>query len=374
MKLAITQSHLTLKGGAERVVLEIAKRYKAPVYVAEYDPKNTFEGYDNIDVRVISKKVNGIVPYGRISQGISYGLAFSGLILDDEYDVINAHMAPSHWVSMKNPNVIWYCHTPLRDVYDLYDYRMSLRKWHTRPAYALGLGIVRHMDQAAVGRTKSIVANSKNVRSRIEKYYGRRDAKVINPGIDYKKYRNRGDDKFFFYPSRFSPNKRQEMAIEAFRRFKAHVKGYMLVLAGPVSKDKFYNDYYNSVRKEAEEVGSVKILNDVDDATLFDLYSRCTAVLYPPMNEDFGIVPLEAMASSKPVIAMSEGGPKETVDGSGMLVKDTDGMAAAMKLIIDNPDIPEEMGRAGRKRVVERYSWAAFFRKFDMVLKNASDM
>jgi glycosyltransferase involved in cell wall biosynthesis len=229
------------------------------------------------------------------------------------------------------------------------------------------------MDQAAVRMMKSIVANSENVRSRIEKYYRRYDATVISPGIDYRRYRNRGDEKFFFYPSRFSPNKRQEMAIDAFRRFKAHRKGYRLVLAGPLSKDRFYDDYYNAVKKEANHVGNVKILHNVDDATLADLYSRCTAVLYPPMNEDFGIVPLEAMASSKPVIAMSDGGPKETVDGAGTLVRDGEGMVAAMKWVIDNPDRSEEMGRIGRKRVVARYSWASFFRKFDRALKSAAD-
>ncbi len=372
MKLAITQSNLTLKGGGERVVLEIAKRYKAPVYVAEYDPSNTFEEYRNIDARVISKDISRIIPYGRMSQGISYGLSFSNLKLDEDYDVINAHMAPSHWVSRSNHNVLWYCHTPLRDVYDLYEYRMSLRKWHTRPAYALGLSIVRRIDQTAVRKTKSIVTNSENVRLRIVRYYHRNDAEVISPGVDYRKYRNRGDERFFFYPSRFSPNKRQDMAIEAFRRFKARTNGYRLVLAGPVSKDKFYDDYYRSVMAQAERVGEIEVLNEIDDKKLADLYSRCTAVLYPPMNEDFGIVPLEAMASSKPVIAMNDGGPKETVGKAGFLVSDAKGMANAMEMVVSDLETAEKMGKIGKERVMKKYTWAAFFKKFDAALKAAA--
>ncbi len=369
MKLAITQSNLTLRGGTERVVLEIAKRYKAPIYVAEYDPENTFEEYQNLDVRVISKAMGGFLPYGRISQGISYGLAFSKLDLEEQYDVINAHMAPSHWVSRKNSNVLWYCHTPLRDVYDLYDYRMSLRRRHTRPVYALGISVVRRIDQSAVKRISSIVVNSANVGARVQKYYGRNDAKVISPGIDYRKYSNKGDEKFFFYPSRFSPNKRQDLAINAFREFSSHTEGYALVLAGPVSKDKFYSDYYKTVEALANSVGNVKILHNIGDRELIDLYSRCTAVLYPPINEDFGIVPLEAMASSKPVVAIDDGGPRETVRNAGILVRGADSMAAAMKRIVKNPDMAQSMGRKGKERVKKEYSWGTFFKKFDAAIK-----
>ena len=52
--------------------------------------------------------------------------------------MINAHMAPSHWVRNKNERTLWYCHTPLRDIYDLYHYRMSMRKPYMRPVYMAG--------------------------------------------------------------------------------------------------------------------------------------------------------------------------------------------------------------------------------------------
>ena len=140
MKLAIANSNLTLKGGAERVILKIAQHYKAPIYVAEYDEKSTFEEFSDMDVRVITKgKASGMLPYGRAAQGLDYGLSFYGLALGEEFDVINAHMAPSHWIRNKNERVLWYCHTPLRDVYDLYHYRMSMRKWYTRPIYMAGI-------------------------------------------------------------------------------------------------------------------------------------------------------------------------------------------------------------------------------------------
>jgi len=109
----------------------------------------------------------------------------------------------------------------------------------------------------------------------------------------------------------------------------------------------------------------------MDDEKLRDLYSRCTAVLYPPVNEDYGLVPLEAMASYKPIIAVNEGGPKETVeDGkTGFLVDSEQAMADKMAYVAENPQLAAEMGRNGRRRVSERYSWEAFFREFDKHVK-----
>ena len=87
-------------------------------------------------------------------------------------------------------------------------------------------------------------------------------------------------------------------------------------------------------------IGDIEIVNDVNgQEAQGDLYSNCTAVLYPPINEDYGLVPLEAMASYKPVIAVNEGGIKETVeDGkTGMLVNTIEEMGNAMKEIAENP-------------------------------------
>ncbi len=371
MKLVIAQSNLTLKGGAERVLLKIAERYKAKIYTAEYDPTNTFEGFKDLEVEVIGKKY-GILPYGRAAQGLNYGLSFYNLTLKDDYDVINPHMAPSHWIRNHNERVLWYCHTPLRDIYDLYHYRLSLKKLHQKPVHIIGARVVRGMDQKVTKRIETIVANSYNTRSRVVKYYNRPDATVLGGGVEYEKFRHGSDDKYFLYPSRISPNKRQDYAIRAFSIFKRQVKGYRLVLVGAVSKDRFYHNYYKNVAALAKAVGDVDIITDADEKRLRGLYANCTAVLYTPMNEDYGLVPLEGMSSGKPIIGVREGGIKETVeDGeTGMLVDSIDGMGNAMAEIAGNPKIAEAMGRKGRKRVVKHYSWARFFKEFDKILRS----
>jgi glycosyltransferase involved in cell wall biosynthesis len=377
MRIAIAQSNLTLKGGGERVVLKVAEHYRAPVYVAEYDPKNTFEQFGDIDIRVMARKgLASRLPYGRVSQGLSYGLGFYNLKLGDEFDVINAHMAPSHWVRNRNERVLWYCHTPLRDIYDLYHYRMSMRKPHARPLYIAGAAAVRRIDQGVVKKIRYIIANSSNVRARIERYYKRTDARVLGGGVEFRKYSNKGDGRYFFYPSRISQNKRQDFAIEAFRIFSRRVKGYRLVIAGAVSKDRFYRDYYKGLVGAARRVGNVEFMTDPtpDEKQLTGLYSRSTAVLYPPINEDYGLVPLEGAASRKPVIAANDGGVRETIlpNKTGVLVDTPEEMAAAMERIVKDSGLAERMGREARKRVEREYSWERFFREFDRYLRLAS--
>ncbi|MDE1870142.1 MAG: hypothetical protein KGH71_04125, partial [Candidatus Micrarchaeota archaeon] len=66
------------------------------------------------------------LPY-RASQGMRAGYTFYNLKIKEDYDVINAHTSPSEWIRHKNPRVLWYCHTPIREVYDLYKFRMQNR-------------------------------------------------------------------------------------------------------------------------------------------------------------------------------------------------------------------------------------------------------
>ena len=371
MKLIIAQANLTLKGGAERVVLKIAQHYNAKIYTAEYRPEGSFDAYNELDVEVIGRQgMLRMLPYGRASQGLSYGLSFYNLKLNDDYDVINAHIAPSHWIRKNNERVLWYCHTPLRDVYDLYNYRLAQKKLHQKPVHILGAQAIRMLDKGVVRNVERIVANSYNTRARIIKYYNR-DARVIGGGVEYKDFEDRDDRKYFLYPSRISPNKRQDFAIRAFNHFKRQVNGYRLIIAGPVSQDKVYQNYYSKIVALSNMIGDIEILTDVDDKRLKELYSECTAVLYPPINEDYGLVPLEAMASHKPVIGVNEGGIKETVEPgkTGMLVNTIEEMGNAMKEIAENPSLAAQMGRSGREHVVKHYSWKGFFKEFDKELQ-----
>jgi glycosyltransferase involved in cell wall biosynthesis len=363
-------------GGAERTILRIAQHYNSTIYTAEYNKRTTFSEYKDLDVKVISKThFTRIMPYSRSIQGLDYGLSFYNYKIREDYDVIGAHIGPSHWIRKRNERVLWHCHTPLRDIYDLYHFRMSMRAPHKRPIYRLGAAVVRKMDQEVVKKIELIMANGATTRERVKRYYGR-DAIIIGTGVDYENFYNDGDGKYFFSPSRFSPNQRQEYAIEAFRIFKKRVKGYRLVLCGSVSSDPFYAGYYKTIVKLARAVGDVVVLPGVTEEKVRKLFAEATAVLYTPRNEDLGVVPLEAMASRKPSISVNEGGPTDTVkkDITGFLVNSAEEMADKMEFVVKNKSAAERMAKNGFYDVRKRYSWRAFFGRYDRAIRKVKSM
>lgn len=367
----MTQANLTLTGGAERVVLKIAQHYDATIYTGEYNKDTTLPGFNELNVNVI--KMNPLyrmLPYGRAVQGLHYGLGFYGMKIEEDYDVINAHIAPSHWIKKNNERVLWYCHTPLREVWDLYDYRMKRKKFYQKPIHMAGAAVIRRIDRSIVKRMDGVMANSANTKGRIVRFFDRRDVTVLPSGIDYERFSNKGDDHYFYYPARYSQNKDQLSAIEAFARFKRLYRGrkiYKLVLAGAVSKDRFLSEYYERVVRKAKEVGDVMVLVNPSDDRWLDLYSRCTAILHPPVDEDLGLVPLEGMASGKPVIAINLGGPRETVveNETGFLVNNAPEMAKKMAFIAEHPSIAAQMGKKGIARIKKHYTWDNFFQIMD---------
>ncbi len=378
MKLLIAQPYLSLRGGVDRVILKIAERYNAPIYTLEYNKKEAFPEFAKLDVRIVGKDVplSKMLPY-RASQGLRYGYNFYNLEVKEDYDVINAHISPSEWIRHKNERVLWYCHTPPREVYDLYKARMGNRTYREKIIYMSMTRAYKTIAGRIIRKIEKIVTNSDNTRKRISKYFGV-NSTVISPGIDYERFGNESDGRFFFYPSRIVPNKRQDYVISAFKRFRAsYDKGgrYRLILAGALSEDPEHMRYYQRLLKLAKG-SNVTIRTNVNDSALRKLYSNSTAVLTAAVNEDFGIVPLEAMASWKPVVSVNEGGHRESIiEGkTGFLVNSPIEMASSMRFLVEHKDSAERMGRAGRKRVVQEYSWNSFFHKFDRaareVMKN----
>ena len=141
-------------------------------------------------------------------------------------------------------------------------------------------------------------------------------------------------------------------------------------------------EHYLELRKLAQESGvadHITFLRSFSDAQKVSLLSACTALLYTPSNEHFGICPLEAMYMERPVIAVNSGGPLETViDGkTGFLCEPTaDAFAVKMAHFVRTAGAQREMGQAGKRRVVGSFSFAAFTRKLNAMvnrLANSND-
>ncbi|MDD5317641.1 MAG: glycosyltransferase [Candidatus ainarchaeum sp.] len=380
MRLAICHPFLYVKGGAERVVLKIAKHFDAKIYCALYEPEKTFPEFGDCDIEVLKTRFFRYMPGGvpiRVRHAVAAGRIFYHKVLPGDYDVINAQGTPSEWIRHYNSPVVWYSHSPNREAFDLYEARMKGRRLHEKALYWGCLQAYRLLENRTVPKIERIFANSANTQWRLKHYLGV-ESEVLHPGVDAENYYCAEYREFFFYPSRITPEKRFEYAIDAFREFRKsspRFRDWKLVIAGSLFADRpEHAAYYEWLKNYLGSDG--RIVVDADQERLSSLYARCFAVLYSPMNEDFGIVPLEALSSEKPVISVNEGGPKEVVsDGeNGFLVNSPGEMAEKMAFLAERPELAEEMGKNGRRLVETRFTWKAFLDRFEAVCRKVKKL
>jgi glycosyltransferase involved in cell wall biosynthesis len=229
-----------------------------------------------------------------------YPVAFESFDLTGYDLVLSSASAFCHGVLTRPETChVCYCHTPTRFMWNYFDYvkRESLGRNQQR-ALVPFLFNLRTWDRVSADRVDYWVANSRLVQQRIAKFY-RRSSTVIHPPVSADRFRpSDGYDDYFLVLSRLIPYKRIDLAVQACSRL-----GSRLVVAGSGRETERLK---RMVGKSVEFVGRV------DDATMVDLYARCKAFLFPG-EEDFGITPLEAMASGRPVIAYGAGGVLDTV-------------------------------------------------------------
>lgn len=226
----------------------------------------------------------------------------------DDYDlVISSHHCVAKGVTTP-PNTlhICYCHTPMRYIWGLYDeyFGRGRAGLLTRTGMRIFVGYLRQRDLLTAKNPHYYIANSENVRRRIKEIY-RRDADVIYPPVDTSMFNVSSlDDGYFLVVSALAPYKRVDLAVEACTK-----TGDKLVVVG---------DGPELTRLRNLAGPNVTFTGWQPDASLREFYGHCSALIFPG-EEDFGIVPLEAMASGKPVIAFGRGGALETVKDSDAL-------------------------------------------------------
>ncbi|CAM5765477.1 glycosyl transferase [Labrys miyagiensis] len=195
---------------------------------------------------------------------------------------------------------ICYCHSPMRYVWNMFhDYRerSGLLKRLVMPPIA---HYIRNWDAVSATRVDHFVANSKTVSRRIQSYY-RRDSDVIFPPVDTTDFQavdasELGD--YYLMVGELVSYKRPDLAVEAFNR-----TGRKLVIIGG-------GEMLPKIKAMAGP--TVTVLGPQPFSALRHHYARGKALIFPG-EEDFGIVPVEAMASGRPVIAFGRGGATETV-------------------------------------------------------------
>ncbi|MBI2617730.1 glycosyltransferase [Candidatus Gottesmanbacteria bacterium] len=341
MRVALVHDYIKEYGGAERVLESLHEIWpEAPIYTTVYLPE--FLGPHRkrfVRWKIIPSRLNG-VPFAE--KLISPIRILTPWIFENwdftSYDVVIVSATGAYFPNLivRKPHTlhICYCHTPPRYLYGY----PTARNWQKSVFGKIVGSIINHslrqIDFLASQRPDFFIANSNEVRKRIEKFY-RREAEVIYPPVEISKIKyqksirqladkNKKED-YYLTGGRLARAKRIELAIEACNRLKLPLK-----VVG-----KSFADYGEELRKIAGP--TVEFLGEVPDSELGELFSQCQAFIYPAELEDFGIMPVEAMSYGAPVIASRDGGVAESVvDGKTGILFDEysiEDLIAAIKKI-----------------------------------------
>lgn len=321
--LVVLHDFFLIRGGAERLAALLARGLDA-------DLTTGFLTADLADWPLLSQNrllVLGPPKQGRLSRYLAVAHRFETMVptqLDRRVVIYSGVLAPLAVRRQAAGRRIHYCHSPPRFLYDLRGYYARQAGWPGRLVLAALDAWLRPRYERAVRAMDLVVANSENVRRRLARYLGV-EAVVVHPPVETERFRWRADGDYYLSTARLEDFKRVDVVIEAFRR----MPGRRLVVASGGSQEA-------RLRQLAAGCSNISFTSWLTEAEMAEQVGRCRAVVYVPLEEDFGMSPVEAMAAGKPVIGVAEGGLLETVvDGeTGVLVPpllDPDGLIAAVE-------------------------------------------
>jgi glycosyltransferase involved in cell wall biosynthesis len=340
-RVVLVHDWLTGMRGGEKVLELLCEAYpSADLLTLVHVPGSVSPAIERMRPRTsILQKLPGIRRFYRYCLPL-FPMAIEQFDLDN-YDVVisTSHCAAKAVIKSGRARHLCYCFTPMRYAWDQFDAYFGEDRVGTLKNRALRsiLRALARWDAATANRVDRYVAISQHVATRIRRYYNR-DAVVIYPPVDTAFYTPDAagtTENFLLIVSALVPYKRIDIAIEA-----SHLAGIPLRIVGDGPERE-------SLKALAARRGAdIEFLGRLPDHELRDLYRRASAVLLPG-EEDFGIVPVEAQACGRPVVALGRGGALETViDGvTGVLVAEpaaqalADGIARARQIDFDSKTI-----------------------------------
>ena len=302
MKVAIIHYWLISSRGGEKVLEEVCKLYpEADIYTHIYDTKAltpTLKKH-KIFTTFISK-----LPFAKKLYKIYLPLmprALEELDLSDYDLIISSESGPAKGI-IPGPSAIHvcYCHSPMRYIWDKYNVYKNNSNIFIKFFMKIFFSGIRQWDSISANRVDKFIANSNHVKKRIKKYY-RREAEVIHPPVDIDKFhiQKMHGDSFFLWVGELVSYKRPDILINAFNSLNMNLE---VIGSGPEE---------NKLKRIAGK--NIVFHGKVSDEMLIEKYSTCKALILPG-EEDFGIVPVEALASGKPVIGLNKGGLRDIIN------------------------------------------------------------
>ena len=382
MRLAVYHPWVYLRGGAERVLAELVERsaHDWTVYTHHHDREATFDALRGPEVVELEPRVSVRRSLGPLVHAASTMLRAKLPERGEQALMVSSEGLGDLVAARCTVPLAAYCHTPLKILHDPNARRALAER---SPAKALATTVLgapfAAVDRRMWRRFEHVLVNSDEVRQRVLR--GRLAAdervEVLHPGADLSRagspVRDAGAPPYLLVAGRVMWQKNIELAIDAFRLARQQGLTAELVVAGAV--DAKSQDLLAALRQRAGDL-PVRFEVDPEDGRLAELYANALALLYPPANEDWGIVPLEAMAAGTPVIAVDSGGPRESVAhevNGWLLPPEPQAFAdAAIRAAALPDDVRETMAQACRRRAAG-YSWDAFVARVDDVMSAVAE-
>ncbi|MBU1027367.1 MAG: glycosyltransferase [Candidatus Margulisbacteria bacterium] len=301
MKIAIVHDYLNQFGGAERVISALHEIWpEAPIYTSIYNSKKMPDIFSSMDIRTSFMQRFPFVFNLFKWYLLFYPFAFKSFDLS-EYDVILS--SSSAWAKgirkRKEQLHICYCYTPMRFVWRYDDYvKRENFGFLIKAILPLVLKPIKKWELETVKEVDNFIAISKTIAERIRMTY-RRKSDIIYPPVECSLFQPSNlDQDYFLVVSRLNSYKRIDIVVKAFNRLELPLK---IIGDGPDRKP---------LQRMANS--NIEFLGRRSDEELKQYLAGCRALVFPG-EEDFGIVPVEAMSVGRPVIAYRAGGAEETV-------------------------------------------------------------
>jgi len=295
----ILHDAFAFKGGGERLVYLLCRNLEADLAFG-YRNKKSFN-LDELSNNLINLESESNLPAWRTLKRL-HTFRNKTKFLHRYKNVIytgqNSSLAVSNHLEGKN---IYYCFTPPRSMYDLKESHLESQAPLGRLRHELYNYFYKPLYEKAVGKMDLILADSKNVQNRIQKFLGL-ESTVLYPPCDVDKFNWIGQEGYYLSTARLTSYKRIDIIIQAF--IKLPQKRLIITSTGPDEQ---------KLKQLAEGFSNIQFTGDINDNELKNLIGNSIATIYIPKDEDFGISPVESMAAGKPVIGSGEGGLLETV-------------------------------------------------------------
>lgn len=302
MKVAIVHYWLVGMRGGEKVIDALCRIYpEADIFTHVYAPDAMSDEIRRH--KVYTTFINRLPRAKRLYQKYLplMPLALEQLDLRGYDLIISSESGPAKGIVPPPGSLhICYCHSPMRYIWNMFHEYRERAGFITRAAMPVLAHYIRNWDSVSANRVDYYIANSETVAVRLHRYYGRAST-VIHPPVDvdaFEVLKGHQIEDYCLMVGELVGYKRPELAVQAFNR-----TGRKLVIIGG-------GEMLAELRRIAKP--NVSVLGPQPFSVLRHHYSRCRALIFPG-EEDFGIVPVEAMASGRPVIAFRRGGATETV-------------------------------------------------------------